>query len=154
KVKEEASPRARVAKVPALQKEVGGAWDAIAQATKTEEKLERETTWIRSENKYFSELFGIARNLVWGVTEREKPDVERYREFTDARLPATELLTFSKAPIHPELEGEVLSLGLTKIREELGADHPYVKKVLGKASPRQLATRLVKSTKLYDVGLR
>jgi Peptidase S46 len=154
KVKAEQALRARVAKVPALQKEVGGAWDAIAQATKTEEKLERETTWIRSENKYFSELFGIARNLVWGVTERQKPDIERYREFTDARLPATELVTFSKAPIYPELEVELLSLGLTKMREELGADHPYVKKVLGKDSPRQLATRLVKGTKLYDVGLR
>jgi len=154
KVKEEQSLRARVAKVPALQKEVGGAWDAIAHATRTEEKLERETTWIRSENKYFSELFGIARNLVWGVTERQKPDVERYREFTDARLPATELLTFSKAPIYPELEVELFSLGLTKMREELGADHPYVKKVLEKDSPRQLATRLVKGTKLYDVGLR
>jgi len=154
KVKEEQALRARVAKIPALQKEVGGAWDAIAQATRTEEKLERETTWVRSENKYFSELFGIARNLVWGVAEKQKPDVERYREFTDARLPATELVTFSKAPIYPELEVELLTLGLTKMREELGADHPYVKKVLEKDSPRQLATALVQGTKLYDVALR
>ena len=154
KVKEEQALRARVAKLPALQKEVGPAWDAIAEATRTEEKLERETTWIRSENKYYSELFGIARNLVWGVEERQKPDVERYREFTDARLPATELVTFSKAPIYPELEVEQLTLGLTKMREELGADHPYVKKVLGKESPRQLATRVVQGTKLYDVALR
>ncbi|HVP61579.1 MAG TPA: S46 family peptidase [Myxococcaceae bacterium] len=154
KVKEEQSLRARVAKVPALQKEVGGAWDAIAQATRVEEKLERETTWIRSESKYYSELFGIARNLVWGVAERQKPDTERYREFTDARLPATELVTFSKAPIHSELEVELLTLGLTKMREELGADHPYVHEVLGKESPRQLATRVVQGTKLYDVALR
>ena len=82
--------------MPALQKEVGGAWDAIAQATRTEEKLERETTWVRAENKYFSELFGIARNLVQGVAEKEKPDIERYREFTDARLPATELVTSAR----------------------------------------------------------
>ncbi len=146
KVKEEQSLRARVPKIRA--------WDAIARATRTEEKLEPETTWIRSENKYYSELFGIARNLVWGVAERQKPDTERYREFTDARLPATELVTFSKAPIYPELEVEQLTLGLTKMREELGADHPYVKKVLGKDSPRQLATRVVQGTKLYDVALR
>jgi hypothetical protein len=154
KMKEEQSLRARVAKIPALQKEVGGAWDAIAKATLTEEKLERETTWIRSENRYFSELFGIARNLVWGVAEKEKPDTERFREFTDARLPLTELLTFSKAPIYPEFEVEQLTLGLTKMREELGADHPYVKKVLEKDSPRQLATRLVQGTKLFDVATR
>ncbi|HET9158544.1 MAG TPA: S46 family peptidase, partial [Myxococcaceae bacterium] len=154
KVKEEQSLRARVAKIPALQKEVAGAWDAIAKATQTEEKLERETTWIRSENKYFSELLGIARNLVWGVAEKQKPDVERFREFTDARLPLTELLTFSKAPIYADFEVEQLTLGLTKMREELGADHPYVKKVLEKDSPRQLATRLVQGTKLFDVALR
>ena len=154
KVKAEQALRARVAKIPALQKEVGGAWDAIAKATQAEEKLERETTWIRSENKYFSELFGIARNLVQGVAEKQKPDVDRFREFTDARLPATELLLFSKAPIYPEFEIEQLTLGLTKMREELGADHPYVKKVLGKDSPRQLATRLIQGTKLADVTLR
>ncbi len=100
KVKEEQALRARVAKMPALQKDVGGAWDAIAQATATELKLERETTWIRSANKYYSELFGIARNLVWGAAERQKPDTERYREFTDARLPATELVIFNQGA-HP-----------------------------------------------------
>ncbi len=89
-----------------------------------------------------------------GAAERQKPDTERYREFTDARLPATELVTFSKAPIYSELEVELLTLGLTKMREELGADHPYVKKVLGKESPRQLATRVVQGTKLYDVAQR
>ncbi|HEY1417701.1 MAG TPA: S46 family peptidase, partial [Myxococcaceae bacterium] len=57
-------------------------------------------------------------------------------------------------PIYPEFEVEQLTLGLTKMREELGADHPYVRKVLGKDSPRQLATRLVQGTKLSDVTLR
>ena len=139
---------------PRCRRRSAAAWDAIAKATLTEEKLERETTWIRSENKYYSELFGIARNLVQGVAEKQKPDVERYREFTDARLPATELVTFSKAPIYPELEVELLTLGLTKMREELGADYPYVRKVLEKESPRQLATKIVQGTKLYDVAVR
>jgi Peptidase S46 len=154
KVKEEQSLRERVARNPALQQEVGGAWDAIARATEVEKKLERETTWIRSTNKYHSELFGIARNLVWGAAERQKPDTERYREFTDARLPATELVTFSKAPIHAELEVELFTFGLTKMREELGADHPYVRRVLGKQSPRQVATHAVRGTKLFDVAQR
>ena len=47
---------------------------------------------------------------------------------------------------------ELFTLGLTKMREELGADHPFVRKVLGKESPRQVATRVVKGTKLYDVA--
>ena len=38
---------------------------------------------VRSENKYYSDLFGIARRiLVHGVGEREKPDAERYRDFS------------------------------------------------------------------------
>ena len=40
-----------------------------------------------------------------------------------------------------------------KLREELGADHPFVTKDLGKKSPEELAQELVK-TKLYDVKLR
>jgi len=154
KVKEEEELRDRIAKDPKLAAKYGGAWDAIAKASALEVGMERETTWIRSENKYYSDLFGIARNIVWGTAELKKPNTERYREFSDARLPATDLITMSRSPIHPELEVELLTLGLTKMREELGADHPYVRKVLGSESPRQLATRVVRGTKLYDVAVR
>src|SRR5215813_1592081 len=154
KVKAEEALRERIAKDPKLAAKYGGAWEAIARASELEVRIERETTWIRSENKYYSDLFGIARNLVWGTEELKKPNTERYREFSDARLPQTELITFSKSPIHADLEVELFTLGLTKMREELGADHPYVRKVLGNDSPRQLATRVVRETKLYDVAVR
>jgi hypothetical protein len=39
------------------------------------------------------------------------------------------------------------------MREELGADHPFVKKVLGKRSPQEVATELAR-TRLYDVKVR
>jgi hypothetical protein len=154
RVKSEQALRDRVAKDPRMAQAYGGAWDAIAKATEVEIKLERETTWIRSENKYYSDLFGIARNLVWGTAETKKPNGERYREFSDARLPLTKLITFSKAPIYADLEVELFTQGLTKMREELGVEHPYVRKVLGKESPRQLATRVIRGTKLSDVKVR
>src|SRR5215813_464973 len=154
KVKAEEALRERIAKDPKLAAKYGGAWEAIARASELEVRIERETTWIRSENKYYSDLFGIARNLVWGTEELKKPNTERYREFSDARLPQTELLTMSRSPIYADLEVELFTLGLTKMREELGADHPYVRKVLGNDSPRQLATRIVRGTKLYDVATR
>jgi hypothetical protein len=61
---------------------------------------------------------------------------------------------FSTAPIYPELERLRLTFSLTKMREALGSDHSFVKKVLGKKSPAQLATELVDGTKLADVDLR
>ena len=154
KVKAEEALRERIARDPKLAAKYGGAWDAIGKASDLELRMERETTWIRSENKYYSDLFAIARNIVWGTAELKKPNTERFREFSDARLPQTELVTFSKSPIHAELEVELFTLGLTKMREELGADHPYVRKVLGNDSPRQVATRVIRSTKLYDVAVR
>lgn len=39
---------------------------------------------------------------------------------------------------------------LTKMREELGPDDPFVKQVLGPESPAELAARLVQGTKLAD----
>jgi hypothetical protein len=43
---------------------------------------------------------------------------------------------------------------LTKLREALGPDDPFVKKVLGKKSPQQLAAELVEGTKLASLELR
>src|SRR5262249_42188464 len=69
-------------------------------------------------------------------------------------LPEVTQRLFSTRPIYDEKEIAWLSFSLTKLREELGADDPFVKKVLGKESPEELAARLVKGTKLKDVALR
>ena len=61
---------------------------------------------------------------------------------------------FSSAPIYDELETFRLSYSLIKLREELGADHPFVKKVLGKKSPDELAKELIAGTNLKDIELR
>lgn len=53
-----------------------------------------------------------------------------------------------------ELETLRLTFALTKLREVLGPDHPVVRKVLGQESPRALATRAVRGTKLFDVKFR
>src|SRR6185295_20030450 len=42
----------------------------------------------------------------------------------------------------------------TALRERLGADHPFVKKVLGKASPAELANALIKGSGLEKVAER
>jgi hypothetical protein len=47
-----------------------------------------------------------------------------------------------------------LTFSLTKMREVLGPDDPFVKKVLGKKSPAALAAELVDGTGLRDAELR
>jgi hypothetical protein len=61
---------------------------------------------------------------------------------------------FSTAPLHDEFEARMLELTLTQLREALGADDPFVKKLFGKDSPADVAARVVKGTKLADVKLR
>ena len=61
---------------------------------------------------------------------------------------------FSPAPIYPEFEKLKLEFSLTKLRETLGTDDPFVVQILGKESPAQVAQRLVENTKLGDPALR
>jgi hypothetical protein len=100
------------------------------------------------------DLFDHARALVRAAAERPKPDGQRLPEYRDAALPALTQSLFSAAPIHDELEIFQLTFSLTKMREELGADDPFVRKVLGKASPAERAELLVNGTRLKDAGYR
>ncbi len=86
--------------------------------------------------------------------ESAKPDEQRLPEYTDANFPAVKQSLTAAAPIYPELEKLNLTFSLTKLREELGPDDPFVKKVLGKKSPEQLAAELIDGTKLGDAGVR
>ena len=83
------------------------------------------------------DLFGFASTLVRAGDEL--PEAERQapaRVHATRNLPALKQRLFSPAPIYDELEIARLTSVLTKLREELGADHPFVKKVLGKRVAR------------------
>jgi len=95
-----------------------------------------------------------ARNLVRGADERAKPNAERLREFGEAGLPRVEQGLFAERPLYPDFEIVKLGWSLSKLREELGADHPVVRQVLGKDSPQQLAERVIRGTQLGDVAVR
>jgi hypothetical protein len=146
--------KASVAKDPAKQKLYGAAWDEIAKAQKALKAIYTPLMTIERGYGFHSELFDIARTLVRGAEERTKPDAKRLREFRDSALPGLEHELFSPAPIYPELEDLFLTYGLTKLREKLYADDPFVKKVLGPASPEEVAHAFVTGTKLADVALR
>jgi hypothetical protein len=145
--------RAKVYARPSLRRKYAAAWDDVVKAIDAFQPRHKEYQYVEYAAGFSSRLFPVARALLRGTEELQKPNEVRLREYTDAKLPQLKQQLFSKAPIYEDLELFKLSYGLTKLRETLGADHPFVKKVLGKKSPQELAQELVKS-KLADVKLR
>ncbi|MFP2929419.1 S46 family peptidase [Pyxidicoccus sp. 3LG] len=154
KVAAEQELRKKVEANPEMKKKYGAAWDEIAKAQAQLVNIRKELNFMEQGQGLSSSLFSIARTLVRSAEEMPKENGQRLREFNQAGLPALKAQLLSPAPIYPELEIARLTFGLTKMREELGADHPFVKKVLGKDSPEKLATRVIKGTKLRDIKTR
>jgi Peptidase S46 len=159
----EAAFRAKLAADPKL-KDTVGAFDAIAGAETAYraffvrmmllEGTPSASRVVPAPFGFRGDLFANARILVRLAAEATRPNGERLREFTDSRIPAIEHRLASTAPSHPDLEIELLTFSLTKLREMLGPDDAVVQKVLGKKSPRQLATEVVRGTKLGDPKTR
>ncbi len=152
KVKAEADFKAALAKDPAKAAKYLPAFDEVAKAVTASKNIRRQLEF--EERMYAGELLSVARHLVRGAAERAKPNPERLREFSDAALPQLTQALFSPAPVYPEFEIFQLTRFFTKMREKLGPDDPFVKKVLGLKSPAELAEELVKGTKLADVAVR
>ena len=147
--------RARIAKDPEKQKTYGDAWDQIAKAHAAEKEIRLPLRYLEGgQLSGRARLYGVARTLVRAAAELAKPNDKRFPEYRDAGLPAVKQRLFSAAPFYDDLEIEQLRFGLTKFREDLGADHPAVKRILGKDSPEDIARRLVSTTTLKDPAAR
>lgn len=151
---EENALRKFVASKPALQTKIGGAWDAIAKAQTIHRNIGERFAMIEGGRAFISDYFFHARDIVRAAAEKTKPNAERLPEFADARLPEVEEQLLSAAPIYPDFEKVKLTFSLTKMREKLGVDDPFVKQILGNKSPEQLAEDLVSHTKLGSIEAR
>src|SRR6266850_864225 len=154
KQKEESELRAFVASQPALRAKVGGAWDAIEKAQQVYRDIETQYSEIEHARAFAGRYFAYARQLVRGAEERAKPDADRLPEFADSHLLEVEQHLLSTAPIYPEYESVRLGWSLTKMRELLGADDPFVHLVLGRKSPDQVGAALIAGTRLGDPAVR
>src|SRR2546428_477200 len=159
KAEREQKLRASVKNSPAMKKEYRAAWAMVAKAVDEYTPRRKEYQYIEgarpnSPSGFRSRYFTLARTLLRAAEELRKPNEKRLREFRDSNLPAVKQGLFSQAPIYDELETFRLGYSLVKLREELGADHPFVKKVLGKKSPEELAKELIAGARLKDVELR
>lgn len=148
-VKNELDFRAKVKAKPELEKAYGQVWDTIATLVKKQQAYRKEYNAL--ERGPVSELFALARGYVRFAEESGKPNGERLKEFTDARLPQFKQGILANRPIYDEMEIATLTWSLTKMREDLGPDHPVIKRVLGKRSPAEVAAAAVKGTKLKDL---
>ena len=151
---EEQSLQKFVASNRELGAALGDPWGKIARAQVTAWEINLEYGTIELARAFQSRYFTIARTLVRGADERGKADGERLPEFSNTRLPVVERQLFSPAPIYADFEKVKLEWSLTKMREWLGSDDPFVVQVLGRESPAQMAARLVDGTKLGDVAMR
>jgi hypothetical protein len=155
--KEQALMR-RVNASAASRKKYAGAWKAIEAAQSKLRSMELELRWIEGLGSRplwaKTSLFSWARTLVRAAEEMPKRNEERLPEFTTARLPGLEQRLLAARPLDASFESAKLALGLTLLREELGTDHAFVKQVLGKSSPAELASALVRGSKLGSVAER
>jgi len=149
--KDEASFRALVASKPEWEKAYGGAWDAIAQA---EMKHRQILKTYRLYSLRWSSLAEIALNIVQYVAEVKKPDGERLEGYHDSQLDSLRFRLFSPAPIYPRYEAAMLEGALQLSLEELSANDPFMKAVLGARTPAEVAKAAVEGTKLADPAFR
>ncbi|HXW21857.1 MAG TPA: S46 family peptidase [Rhodomicrobium sp.] len=154
KTKEESELRARVGEDEALKAEAGAAWDTIRDTLKRWKPKSERYAYTEGHSAFDSALFGDAIALVRYAAEKAKPDEKRLPEYTDANFPSLRQSILADRPFYPELEKLTLTFSLTKLREVLGPDDPFVRKVLGMQSPQGLANALVDGSKLGDVAVR
>lgn len=124
----------------------------IAEIQKTYGTFERPHNLVETGTAIPSALFSHARHILRLTAELQKPNGERLREYRDSNLESLKLELFSPAPIYPELERTKLLTGITFLAEQLGGEHPLVKKVLDK-SPAKRVDELL-ATKLFDPAER
>lgn len=101
-----------------------------------------------------SQLLGAASTLVESAEERTKANGERLPEYTDQGLARIQQQISAPVPTYKDLEEMKLRWVFSSAQRDLGADDPFVHKMLGKESPEELASRLVAGTHLDDPKVR
>lgn len=150
---EERALRQAAAGNPALEG-YAGAFTDIERALDLYRPIFDRHTFLDLGAALQGELATYARTLVRAATERRKPNEQRQREYRESALPQLRQQLLAPGPVYPALETLRLTYSLEKLAEYLGVDDPAVRLVLGTDSPRALATRLVRATRLADPAVR
>jgi hypothetical protein len=148
---EEAELRGTVAANPDWQKQYAPAWEQIAAAYKA---LPKYAARIAFSNLTASSLAGRASTLVRYATEIEKPNAQRYPEFTDTRLDGLKANLLSPSPVYLEMEEYALAAWLDAGEKTLGKDDPFIMAALGGQPAALVVKAVMAATTLADVPAR
>ncbi len=129
------------------------AWDRIAEAQKTAERIMKPWSFLERGWAFDSTLFSIARTLVRLAEENGKPNEQRLREYRESGLKSLELELYSPAPIYPDFEESKLAHSLAEWKAAMPSD-PLVERVLHGRTPAEAARELVHGSRLADVEVR
>lgn len=151
---EEARLRDAVMKDPKLREAYGGAWDQVAATLETMTGIRDRFNLLERGLGFSGRLFTTARTLVRLAEETRKPNAQRLREYSDARLDSLKQELFSDAPVYKDLETVDLADSLSVLASMMGGDNELVRKVLDGKSPANRAAALVAGTRLDEAAVR
>lgn len=154
KRRDEADLKAFVKARADLQAQIGDPWADIERAAQVRREIGLLVEQLVEGRAFAGSLFGYARTIVRGATQRDLPEGQRLREFGSAALPRLERGLAAPVPVDAAYEQARLTWSLTRLRSLLGADHELVRLVLGSQSPSQVAQRMVTGTALADPAQR
>jgi hypothetical protein len=139
---------------PDWKDEYGPLWSDIGMLTQKQRRHRTHYIHIERQRGLRSRLYSQALRLVRMAEEAGKPNEKRLEEYAEARIPQLRQAVLSPAPIYKEFDIEMFTFALTRLREALGPDDAAVKQILGRRSPREIATDLIGATKLTEPAVR
>jgi hypothetical protein len=154
KAVDERKLRAAVRANPKLKVEYGSAWDEVAKAVEVRKQLFFPYSFVERAGGFNAQLAQYARTLVRVTAEKQKPNPQRLREFSEARLPSLEQQLFSTAPVYRSLDVVTLTESLTLMQQKLGVDDPIVKRALNNKTPAEAAQAYIDGSKLDNPAVR
>ncbi len=154
KARDEQAMRDAINADPELKAKYGDAWDLIDQSLANQRAFFEERLFIEQNAGTLGTLYNYAKTIVRGTAEREKPNGERMRAYTDAALPGLEAGLFAARPIDKGYEELQMAFSLEKMRQWLGPDSRWVHSILGTESPESLAESLISGSSLEDPEVR
>jgi hypothetical protein len=143
--------RAKVAADPKLKATTGESWSRIEGALQVSRKFSKDSRYVGTCN---SGLLGNALRLVRITDEETKASQDRLPEYSEANLSEAKRRLTVPAPFFQELEIHQFTHGLKEAATELGAEHPFVKAMLGGKKPEEVAKAAVEGSKLHDPAVR
>ena len=136
------------------KQQYGDPWIAIGKAVDVQKQIYKQQLYLDAMGGFRGDLPAYARLIVRAADQKQKPNNQRIRQYTDSMLPTLETQLFSTAPVYKPLDIVQLTESLTQLRDVLGADNPDVQKALAGKTPEERAKEVIDGTKLDDVAVR